>query len=78
MSEKLMTVKQVSKYLQMNRMSIYKLARKGEIPAVKIGSEWRFKKELIDNMVREPIGNLAKKKRGSYKRESREGSLSGE
>ena len=50
MSEKLMTVKQVSEYLQMNRMTIYKMARKGDIPALKIGSEWRFKKELIDKM----------------------------
>ncbi len=51
MAEELMTIKQVSQYFQMNRVTIYKLARKGKMPAVKVGSEWRFKKMLIDNWL---------------------------
>ncbi len=51
MSENLMDIKQVADYLQMNKMTIYKLAREGRIPAFKVASEWRFKKELIDQWL---------------------------
>jgi len=48
MSENLMDIAQVAKYLQMNKMTVYKLARQGKIPAFKVASEWRFRKDLID------------------------------
>ncbi|MEE8329415.1 MAG: response regulator [Thermodesulfovibrionia bacterium] len=51
MTEVLMNIKQVAKYLQMNKMTVYKLAREGKIPAFKVASEWRFKKELIDEWL---------------------------
>ena len=43
-----MTVKQVAEYLQLSTMMIYKLAQKGEIPAAKIGSAWRFDRDEVD------------------------------
>jgi len=43
-----MTVKQVAEYLQLSTMMVYKLAQKGEIPAAKIGSAWRFDRDEID------------------------------
>jgi excisionase family DNA binding protein len=49
--ENLMDIKQVAKYLQMNKMTVYKLARGGKIPAFKVASEWRFKKELIEQWL---------------------------
>ena len=51
-----MTIKDVTQYLKLNRMTIYKLAKKGKLPAVKIGSEWRFDKELIDDWLKEKFG----------------------
>lgn len=45
--DKLLKVKDVAKYLQMNRMTIYKLAKSGKLPCIKIGSEWRFPKSGI-------------------------------
>lgn len=48
MSENLMDIAQLAEYLQMNKMTVYKLARQGKVPAFKVASEWRFKKELID------------------------------
>ena len=51
MAEELMTVKELSQYIHVNRMTVYKLARKGKMPAVKIGSEWRFKKKQIDDWL---------------------------
>ncbi|MFA4974411.1 MAG: helix-turn-helix domain-containing protein [bacterium] len=43
-----LTVKQVAEYLQLSTMMVYKLAQKGEIPAAKIGSAWRFDRDEID------------------------------
>ena len=47
----LMTVKEVAEYLKLNYMTVYKLAQKGRIPASKIGGNWRFKKELLDEWI---------------------------
>ena len=45
MKEKeIMTVKQVAEYLQIDERTIYKLARSGLIPSLKIAGQWRFKK----------------------------------
>jgi len=44
MEEKqIMTVKQVAEYLQMDEHTVYKLARSGQIPSIKIAGQWRFK-----------------------------------
>jgi len=46
-----MTIQEVAKYLQVSRDSIYRLAQKGKIPASKLGTLWRFKKEKIDEWM---------------------------
>jgi len=51
MGENLMDIKEAAEYLQMNKMTVYKLAREGRIPAFRVASEWRFKKELIDRWL---------------------------
>jgi two-component system response regulator (stage 0 sporulation protein F) len=51
MSENLMDIIQLAEYLQMNKMTVYKLARQGKIPAFKVASEWRFRKDLIDRWL---------------------------
>lgn len=65
---KMLKVNQVARYLQMNRMTIYKLAKTGSLPGVKIGSEWRFNKdELLSWLkvhpeIEETQGKISKKK----------------
>jgi len=51
--KEIMTVRQVAEYLQMDEHTIYKLARSGQIPSIKIAGQWRFKKDLIDNWIKE-------------------------
>jgi len=51
--DKWLTLEQIAEYLQMSTSSIYKMAQKGKIPAYKVGRQWRFKKEEIDEWVRE-------------------------
>ena len=49
----ILTVKQVGQYLQMDEHTVYRLARSGQIPAIKIAGQWRFKKEVIDKWISE-------------------------
>ncbi len=49
--QEIMTVKQLAGYLQLNELTIYKRARLGEIPAVKVGRALRFKKDIIDKWL---------------------------
>ncbi|MBU0702429.1 MAG: helix-turn-helix domain-containing protein [Chloroflexi bacterium] len=49
---KIMTAQEVAQYLRLNKATIYRLAKAGEIPAVKVGRTWRFKKELMDEWFR--------------------------
>jgi excisionase family DNA binding protein len=55
----MMTVKEVADYLKMKPVTIYKLAKEGRIPAFKVASFWRFKKDLIEKWaVEESRKNL--------------------
>ena len=51
MKDEIMTIKDLSLYLKINEKTIYKLAKQGKLPGVKIGGMWRFKKEAIDNWM---------------------------
>jgi excisionase family DNA binding protein len=45
---KWMTVRQVAKYLQVSEATIYNMARAKDIPATKLGSQWRFDQSEVD------------------------------
>jgi excisionase family DNA binding protein len=45
---RVMTVKDLSEYLRVHPSTVYKLLRRGEVPAFRIGSDWRFNAEVID------------------------------
>jgi len=44
----IMTPKEAVKYLGFHLVTIYRLLKKGEVPATKIGGQWRFKKDVLD------------------------------
>ncbi len=43
-----MTVRQVAAYLNINERTVLKLVSDDELPGVKIGSQWRFRKAMLD------------------------------
>ena len=47
----MMTTKEVSKYLNLHEITVYKHAADGKIPAIRIGGVWRFDKEVIDAWI---------------------------
>ena len=72
MAENLMDIKQTAEYLQMNKMTVYKLAQQGKIPAFKVASEWRFKKELIDAWLMSQLRGAHEFKKLKIERDSEE------
>ncbi len=50
--QKVLTLREVSEYLRMHRSSLYRLLAKHQIPAFKVGSDWRFNLEDIDRWRR--------------------------
>jgi len=62
----ILTVKELAAYLKMKPVTIYKLSKQGKIPAFRVASSWRFKKELIDKWLIEESKknfNLEKKEK---------------
>jgi len=49
----IMTPKEAAKYLGFHLVTIYRLLKKQEIPATKIGGQWRFKKDVLDAWLME-------------------------
>lgn len=56
-----MTVQQVAHYLHVHPNTIYRMARKGKLPAFKVGSDWRFNRESIDRWRMEQEGAQRRK-----------------
>jgi excisionase family DNA binding protein len=51
--EQLLSVAQVAEYLNVDKFTIYRLVTDGQIPAFKVGNQWRFKKKLIEQWLRD-------------------------
>ncbi|MBI2855313.1 MAG: response regulator [Chloroflexi bacterium] len=51
MSE-LLTIKEAARYLRMNPLTVYRLASKGKVPAVKVGRHWRIHQERLEAWLR--------------------------
>lgn len=53
--DEILTIDEVAKYLRVSERTVYEWAQKGEIPAGKIGTAWRFKKTDITKWVNERL-----------------------
>lgn len=49
--EGIMTLREVAQYLGLHVMTVYKLTREGRVPAAKIGGQWRFKRDVLDDWL---------------------------
>jgi excisionase family DNA binding protein len=56
---RVLTVTDLSDYLRVHRSTIYRLLRRGQLPAFKIGSDWRFEVAAIDQWrLGKTLGNV--------------------
>lgn len=49
--QNLLTVKELAALLRVSSQTLYKMLEQGEIPAVKIGAQWRFDREKIRSWI---------------------------
>lgn len=46
--KEIFSIEEAEEYLGIKKRTLYKLAKTGSIPAVKIGGQWRFSKIRLD------------------------------
>lgn len=51
--EKMLTLKEVAEYLNVSENTVRRWSKMRQIPAIKIGRQWRYRKTDIDRWVRE-------------------------
>ena len=57
--DRLLTLKEMAAYLSVNERTLLKLVIEGEIPGVKIGNQWRFRKAMIDTWLDDQMLGVA-------------------
>jgi excisionase family DNA binding protein len=55
----IMTVMELADYLRVHPTTIYRLLKLGQLPAFKVGSEWRFTVESIDRWCLRQLSSSA-------------------
>ena len=55
----LMTLEEVATYLRVTKKTIYRLLERGDIPATKVGRQWRFDKATIEVWLRQSPAKTA-------------------
>jgi PTS system nitrogen regulatory IIA component len=59
-NEPLMSVKELAEYLQVDMSTVYLWSQRGQIPAMKVGKMWRYRRSEIEEWLNQrrsqPIG----------------------
>jgi excisionase family DNA binding protein len=59
-TERLLTVDEVAEYLSVDRITVYRLLSREQLPGFKVGKQWRFKREMVEAWLRTNPKNLQK------------------
>ncbi len=51
MADRLLTTRELQEHLQLDRVTIYRMVKEGELPALRVGGQWRFSAEAIDRWL---------------------------
>jgi excisionase family DNA binding protein len=52
MNAEIMDIAEAASYLHIKKGTLYRLVKEGRIPGTKIGGQWRFKRDILDEMFR--------------------------
>lgn len=55
-----MTMDEIAEYLKVSKETIYKMVQAKKIPGTKVGNQWRFNKQTVDEWL-EAKSNVAQK-----------------
>jgi excisionase family DNA binding protein len=51
METSLLTVRELAEYLRVHQATIYRLVKEQKLPAFRVGSDWRFNREVIERWM---------------------------
>ena len=52
-ADEVLTMKEICDLLQVHQSTVYKLVRRGSIPGFRVGSDWRFRRDVIERWLPE-------------------------
>lgn len=55
MTEELLTVAEVAEMLRVSTMTVYRLIRTGELPAVRVGRNYRVRRAELDSYLEQQV-----------------------
>jgi excisionase family DNA binding protein len=55
MTQKLSTAKDVADFLGITESTVYRLVKSGDIPGVRIGTQWRFDMDVLKERIRQGL-----------------------
>lgn len=58
-ADQIFTIKELSEHLRVHPTTIYRLLRQGRLPGFRVGSNWRFSRDAIEQWEREQAGRAA-------------------
>jgi len=58
MNIKMLTVDEVAEILNLHRVTVQQMAIDGRITAVKIGRDWRFRPDIIEEITRKGLKEI--------------------
>ena len=50
-----LTIEDVAKRFGVNTTTVYRLAQAGNLPAFKVGNQWRFSEEMLESWVADRV-----------------------
>ncbi|WP_394204163.1 helix-turn-helix domain-containing protein [Shewanella waksmanii] len=53
MTDEILTIQEVAKYLKLNEKTAYRLTSEGKLPGFKVGGSWRFKRSDLEKWIEE-------------------------
>jgi excisionase family DNA binding protein len=52
-ADEVLTMEEICDLLQVHKSTVYKLVRRGSIPGFRVGSDWRFRRDVIERWLSE-------------------------
>lgn len=50
-----MTSEEAASFLRIHPKTLQKLARKGQVPAFRLGDQWRFSQDALEEFIRQSV-----------------------
>jgi excisionase family DNA binding protein len=51
----ILTIRQLAEYLMVSEKTVYRMLDRNQLPAIRLGSQWRFRKQDIDNWLTDEV-----------------------